>query len=75
MKRRRLNDEQRSILRRILTGGHPSPGSGYLGWPQEASNDKLILLIEKEELDKQLKHIQALRRRAVKRLNKLKEKK
>ena len=33
MARRPLNDEQVEVLRRILSGGHPSPGSTYMRGP------------------------------------------
>ena len=40
--KRPLTADQITVLRRILTGGHPSPGSEYLGWEQGKPDRKRL---------------------------------
>ena len=63
--KRPLTADQITVLRRILTGGHPSPGSAYLGWKQDKPNAKrlaLALFAEQQDLGDQVVEIKRVRR-------------
>ena len=54
MARREFTEEEKAILKKIISGEHPSPGSGFLGWKQEKRyliEKKLAVALLLERLD------------------------
>ena len=65
--KRKLSAEQVAVLRRILTGAHPSPGSEYLGWPQYGTPNRkffdIVLRADMNEINIAARRLKEMRKR------------